>query len=324
MNACKSIADNISAHSKVFYPFDLEYYESIKHYAATSTIFSVCSVEPNNAADVAIIIKIIRQGQVQFAIKGGGHAMNPGFSSTTGIHIAMRRFDTITYHPNNQTVDVGPGLVWDDVYRALAPYNVTVIGGRFSSVGVAGLILGGGYSWKSNQFGLSIDNVFEYEDGILGMDLVVFYDAPVAPDGIFKEFTDLHPIGILHSRSLLSIVQCTPGFLTDNLRGHIEAHDKNAKEALIKLAQQAKPIEMKGNNIAFFGLTSTGESTMLDSLLGEKKAATDVGETTLEVTPYSGRNFVLWDIPSRNDEVSYMSMQYISFFKGLTRRLIFL
>ncbi|CAF4225404.1 unnamed protein product [Rotaria sordida] len=81
---------------------------------------------------------------------------------------------------------------------------------------------------------------------------------------------------------------------------------------------------MKGNNIAFFGLTSTGESTMLDSLLGEKKAATDVGETTLEVISYFGRNFVLRDIPSRNDEVSYMSMQYISFFKGLTRRLIFL
>ncbi|CAF0832084.1 unnamed protein product [Rotaria sordida] len=104
----------------------------------------------------------------------------------------------------------------------------------------------------------------------------------------------------------------------------IDAQDKNAKEALIKLAQQAKPIEMKGNNIAFFGLTSTGESTMLDSLLGEKKAATDVGETTLEVISYFGRNFVLRDIPSRNDEVSYMSMQYISFFKGLTRRLIFL
>ncbi|CAF4390639.1 unnamed protein product, partial [Rotaria sordida] len=59
---------------------------------------------------------------------------------------------------------------------------------------------------------------------------------------------------------------------------------------------------MKGNNIAFFGLTSTGESTMLDSLLGEKKAATDVGETTLEVISYFGRNFVLRDIPSRNDE----------------------
>ena len=89
--------------------------------------------------------------------------MNPGFSSTTGIHISMRRFDQVTYHSNNQTVHVGSGLVWNDVYKALDPHNITVIGGRFSGVGVAGLLLGGGYSWKSNQFGLGIDNIFEYE-----------------------------------------------------------------------------------------------------------------------------------------------------------------
>ncbi|CAF3510592.1 unnamed protein product [Rotaria sp. Silwood2] len=102
----------------------------------------------------------------------------------------------------------------------------------------------------------------------------------------------------------------------------IEAHDKKAKEALIQLAKQAKPIGMEGNNIALFGLTSTGKSTMLNSLLGEKKAATGVGETTVEVASYPGRDFILWDIPGRNDELSYMSLQYISFFKGLTRRLI--
>ena len=52
----------------------------------------------------------------------------------------------------------------------------------------------------------------------------------------------------------------------------IEANDKKAKQALIQLAQQAKPIKMEGNNIALFGLTSTGKSTMLNSLLGEKKS----------------------------------------------------
>ncbi|CAF5068373.1 unnamed protein product [Rotaria magnacalcarata] len=108
-------------------------------------------------------MKIIRETQVPFAVKGGGHTLNPGFSSTTGIHIAMRRFDKVIYHANNQTVDVDSGLIWDDVYRALDPYNVSVVGGRVSGVGVAGFTLGGGYSWKSNQFGLAIDNVLGYE-----------------------------------------------------------------------------------------------------------------------------------------------------------------
>ena len=62
--ACKSIAESISSYSKVFYPPELEYYESIKHYAVTSTTPSVCSVEPNTAADVAIIVSIMSTDNV--------------------------------------------------------------------------------------------------------------------------------------------------------------------------------------------------------------------------------------------------------------------
>ncbi len=108
-------------------------------------------------------MKLIGQYRVPFGVKGGGHSVNPGFSSTTGIQISMSRFGKVIYHSKNQTVDVGSGLLWNDVYEILDPENVTVIGGRVGSVGVAGLILGGGYSWKSNQYGLSIDHVFEYE-----------------------------------------------------------------------------------------------------------------------------------------------------------------
>ena len=89
--------------------------------------------------------------------------MNPGFSSTIGIHISMRRFNKVIYHPNDKTVDVGAGLIWDEVYAALDPLNVTVTGGRLSGIGVAGLTLGCGYSYKTNQYGLAVDNMVEYQ-----------------------------------------------------------------------------------------------------------------------------------------------------------------
>ncbi|CAF1040338.1 unnamed protein product [Rotaria sordida] len=160
---CKRIENKISSASEVFYPFDVEYNNSINHPLGTSSAFSICTVEPGTAYDVARVLTIIRETQVPFGIKGGGHSFNPGFSSTTGILIAMSRFRQITYHPTSQTVELGAGLLWGDVYQALDPLGVTVVGGRISSVGVAGLILGGGYSWKSNQYGLSIDNAIEYE-----------------------------------------------------------------------------------------------------------------------------------------------------------------
>jgi hypothetical protein len=42
------------------------------------------------------------------------------------------------------TVEIGAGLTWDQVYDALEPTGVNVVGGRVPGVGVAGLTLGGG------------------------------------------------------------------------------------------------------------------------------------------------------------------------------------
>lgn len=70
--------------------------------------------------------------------------MNPGFSSTRGVHIAMSRFSEINYDASTQTVDVGAGLAFNDVYDALEPFGVTVVGARLPGIGVAGFTLGGG------------------------------------------------------------------------------------------------------------------------------------------------------------------------------------
>lgn len=75
----------------------------------------------------------------------------------------MSRFSEIVYDPESQTVSVGAGTIWNDVYAALEPHGVTVVGGRVSGVGVAGFTLGGGYSWLTNQYGLALDNVKSFE-----------------------------------------------------------------------------------------------------------------------------------------------------------------
>ena len=56
----------------------------------------------------------------------------------------MSAFSQVNYDASSQTAQVGAGLIWDDVYAALAPYSVNVVGGRVSGVGVAGFTLGGG------------------------------------------------------------------------------------------------------------------------------------------------------------------------------------
>lgn len=70
--------------------------------------------------------------------------MNPGFSSSPAVQIAMYRFNEVKYDQQTQRVVIGTGLIFDDVYNALAPHNVSIARGRVTGIGVGGFLLGGG------------------------------------------------------------------------------------------------------------------------------------------------------------------------------------
>ncbi|CAE6384251.1 unnamed protein product [Rhizoctonia solani] len=167
---CKTIAKSISEDAGVYYWGHPLYIKGNKHWASSSSQDSACVVEPANAEDVSTILKIVANESTPFGIRSGGHATNPGFSSTPGVQIALFKLSEVTYHQapaaadgSVGTVDFGSGLVWDDVYAALEPHGVNVVGGRVTGVGVGGFTLGGGYSWLSNQYGLTIDTVTAFE-----------------------------------------------------------------------------------------------------------------------------------------------------------------
>ncbi|PBK85360.1 FAD-binding domain-containing protein [Armillaria gallica] len=162
-HVCQLIADEVSFVTDVYYPGSSSYVADNEHYATSSSQVSKCSVEPGSAEDVGIILGILGKTKTPFGIKGGGHSANLGFSSTTGVQIAMARFNEVTYESATQTAVIGAGNIWDDVYEILNAQGVNVVGVRESGVGVAGLILGGGYSYLSNQYGLALDNVVAYE-----------------------------------------------------------------------------------------------------------------------------------------------------------------
>ena len=90
--------------------------------------------------------------------------MVPGFSSTKGIQISMSHFNEINYDDTTKTVDVGAGCLWDEVYSYMSELKRNVVGGYAAEgVGIGGYLLGGGYSLKSNQFGLGVDNIVKFE-----------------------------------------------------------------------------------------------------------------------------------------------------------------
>ena len=81
------------------------------------------------------------------------------------VLIAMSRFNKVVYNTKDATVEAGAGCLWQDLYDVvwkLQPAR-NVVGGS-GIVGVAGYLLGGGYSYlMTNQFGLGIDNIAGFE-----------------------------------------------------------------------------------------------------------------------------------------------------------------
>ncbi|KAJ7785052.1 hypothetical protein DFH07DRAFT_1054503 [Mycena maculata] len=159
--AIEKFAEDLSPHANVFYPGSAGYEASVtSYYWVSSEQNPLAVLQPAVAQDITKLFNLLAgQQQLLFAIKGGGHIAPPGFSSTTGLLVDMTLFQQVNYNAETQTVDIGPGRLWQDVYKIL-PLDRTVAGASSCpGVGVAGFNLGGGYSNKTNQFGLAIDNI---------------------------------------------------------------------------------------------------------------------------------------------------------------------
>lgn len=102
-----------------------------------------CIFQPTVAHDLEIVVPLLGQADVNYAIRSGGHMPAPGFANIDeGVLIDMSKLTTLQYDAENNAVVVGSGNRWGDLYEYLDPFDVTIVGGRINDVGVAGLTLG--------------------------------------------------------------------------------------------------------------------------------------------------------------------------------------
>ncbi|KAG7093108.1 hypothetical protein E1B28_009393 [Marasmius oreades] len=80
-----------------------------------------------------------------------------------GVVIDLRALNQIDISAKDQTVKLGPGSPWINVYAALAPFNISTTGARNNFVGVGGFLAGGGITFESVNKGFGANSVFNYE-----------------------------------------------------------------------------------------------------------------------------------------------------------------
>ncbi|PVI02241.1 putative 6-hydroxy-D-nicotine oxidase [Periconia macrospinosa] len=126
----------------------------------TCWLSPICVLRPRTAKQVAQILKISTFSRITFAIRSGGHSPNPGWASAKdALLIDLGNLNQNSVSPDRGTASVGPGSKWNDVIAYLDPFNVTVLAGRHPNVGVGGLILGGGVSHFTPEYGLVSDTL---------------------------------------------------------------------------------------------------------------------------------------------------------------------
>ncbi|KAL5351693.1 hypothetical protein ACLOAV_003553 [Pseudogymnoascus australis] len=187
---CKIL--KLSMGSKVSVPNTTPYRDSTgSFYSLQNTaITPSCVVSAISTADVqqavGILSSISLVGQVvgsgcKFAIRSGGHTPWGGAATIqNGVNIDLSALNHVTVSPDKKTVSIGPGNRWIDVYMKLDALGLGVSGGRVASVGVGGLITGGGMSFFSPRYGLVCDTVTEFEV-VLAFGQVVVANAKTNP-----------------------------------------------------------------------------------------------------------------------------------------------
>ena len=138
---------------------------------------SVYAVLAASSADVAAAVNFAREHRVRLMVKGGGHSFTGTSNAADSLLIwtrpNMRAIELLgSFVPQGSAgriepeaaVSVGAGAIWIDAYNA-----VTTIGGRYvqgggcTTVGVAGLVQGGGFGSFSKGFGTAGANLLEAE-----------------------------------------------------------------------------------------------------------------------------------------------------------------
>jgi FAD/FMN-containing dehydrogenase len=137
---------------------------------------STYALAARTTGDVVAAVNFARENNLRLVVKGGGHSYQGTSNAADSLLIWTRRMNVVILHDAfigagcagrhepQPAVTVEAGAIWGQVYDA-----VTTKGGRYvqgggcMTVGVAGLILSGGFGSFSKAYGMAAASLLEAE-----------------------------------------------------------------------------------------------------------------------------------------------------------------
>lgn len=218
--ACQSLRSSLGIEKTALSQLDLRYIHSRTSYwnQKLNAHAPSCVVFPENAQDVSLTLRTIKESGARFAIKTQGHNTNDLFSSVEdGVLIDLSHMTGKSFDEATTLATYEPGSSWGELYEYYLQYGRTVVGGRIHDVGT-GLALGGGMSYLSPQYGMACDGFRELEVVLPNGDIVTASSTQNADlffglkggggnaFGVVTKYTvQSRPIGTLYAGNLIYV-----------------------------------------------------------------------------------------------------------------------
>lgn len=138
-------------------------------------------VRPASARDIARVIAIARDSDVELAVRAGGHSGAGHSSIDGGLVLDLRDMKAIDIGFEGRTAWAEAGLTAGEYSSAVGAHGLATGFGDTGSVGIAGITLGGGIGYLTRKYGLTIDNLLAAEM-VTANGEHLYVDADTLPD----------------------------------------------------------------------------------------------------------------------------------------------
>jgi FAD/FMN-containing dehydrogenase len=110
-------------------------------------------------ADVISAVKFARSNDLAVSVRGGGHNVAGKALRDGALAIDLSPMKGLRVDPKAKTARAQGGVTWGQFDRETVAFDLVSTGGTVSTVGIAGLTLGGGIGWLMRKYGLVSDNL---------------------------------------------------------------------------------------------------------------------------------------------------------------------
>lgn len=148
---------------KIIAKESFEYEESRLAWNRAIEKYPLVIIYCNNEEDVINAILWAKNNSIEIRVRSGAHSYE-GYSTGNDVAVIdISKMNEIYIDENNGFARIGGGVRNREIYEALGSRNYAFPGGGCPTVGVAGLVLGGGWGYSSRFLGLACDSLIEVE-----------------------------------------------------------------------------------------------------------------------------------------------------------------